>query len=383
VKIGFLVSHPTQFEVPFFRYVSGDRAHSLKVIYWDERRARAIHDPEINRDINWGIDLWGGYSYVVMPPSRRASRLWREISQQRFDLLVINGYNHWTLIEAAIVAHFAGSATALRIDSVSADAFVGMKGRLKKWVLPALFGRYNAFLAVSSSTRQYLIEQHVSSASIHYFTYAIDRAWFRARSLLTCSERDAVKRRFGLCQKKRLVLAISKLTPRETPWDLLHAVNSLEANDVEVLIVGDGEDRERVIERAGGSRINVVCPGYVPYPDLPLLYGSADVFVHAPRKEPYGVSVAEALACGIPVIASSTVGAGGDLIVHGHNGFVYEHGDSQQLTLYLIRTLYAVDRNRCQETSNIVLRRWDYDATWRSILACAQEMCVGRTSGKS
>ena len=179
------------------------------------------------------------------------------------------------------------------------------------------------------------------------------------------------------------MLAISKLTPRETPWDLLQAANSLEANDVEVLIVGDGEDRERVIEQAGGSALHVVCPGYVPYPDLPLLYSIADVFVHAPRIEPYGVSVAEALACGIPVIASSTVGSGSDLIVHGHNGFIYELGDSQQLARYLLRALDAVDRTRCKEVSNTVLSRWDYEATWRSILACAQEVCIEGISATS
>ncbi|HJZ78272.1 MAG TPA: glycosyltransferase family 4 protein [Vicinamibacterales bacterium] len=383
MKIGILVSHPTQVEAPFFRYASEDKAHSLEIIYWDQRRARANHDPELKRVINWGIDLWGGYSSLVMPATRRASHLWHEIRAHRFDLLVVNGYNHWTLLLAVVIAHFAGSATALRLDSVTAGASTGIKRRVKKQVLPALFGRYNAFLAASTLTKQYLIDHNVPPASIHYFTYAIDQAWFRARSSLTGAEYAAVKHRFGLCKSKRLILAISKLNAREAPWDLLHAVNSLTANDIEVLIVGDGEDRERVAERARSSNIHVVCPGYVPYLNLPLLYGIANVFVHAPRREPYGVSVAEALACGIPVIASSTVGSGSDLIVHGQNGFVYKLGDSQQLTGYLTRALDALDRSQCQQVSNAVLRRWDYEATWRSILECARQVCPGESIGRS
>ena len=374
MKIGMLVSHPTQFDAPFYRYASEDRAHSFRVIFWDERQARAIVDPELDREIEWGIDLFGGYSSVVMPVTSLASRLWREIREQRFDLLVVNGYNHWVLIAAIGLARHAGSAVALRLDSVMADAFVGMKGQVKKWILPALFGRYQAFLAVGSLTRQYLIEQAVCPASIHYFTYAIDQSWFRARSSLTPQQRAEVKRRFGLSQEKRLILVVAKLTPRETPWDLLHVSAALDRSDVEILIVGDGSDRGRVAELARDSKMRVVLPGYVPYPDLPSLYGVSDVFVHAPRREPYGVSVAEALACGVAVIASSTVGAAHDLIVEGQNGFIYRWGDTQQLTRCLVDALDGLDGDRLRSVSNPVLKRWDYDATWTSILECARQV---------
>src|SRR5262245_66572882 len=60
MKIGILVSHPTQFETPFFRYASEHKAHSLMVIYWQERHTRASHDPAVNRVIAWRLARWDG-----------------------------------------------------------------------------------------------------------------------------------------------------------------------------------------------------------------------------------------------------------------------------------------------------------------------------------
>ncbi len=374
MKIGMLVSHPTQFDAPFFRYASEDRAHSFRVIYWDERQTQSTVDPELDREIQWGIDLFGGYSSVVMPVTRLASRLWHEIRDQQFDLLVVNGYNHWVLLAAVGLARLTGSAVALRLDSVTADAFSGLKGRVKRRVLPVLFGRYHAFLAVSSLTRQYLIDQRVSPDSIRYFTYCVDHAWFRARSALTNDQRVAIKRHFGLAPEKKLILAIAKLTPRETPWDLLRVASSLDRGDVELLLAGDGLERPQVTELTRHARMHVALPGYVQYTDLPSLYAVADVFVHAPRREPYGVSVAEALACGVPVIAASTVGAAYDFIVEGQNGFVYELGDSEQLKDRLVTALDALDGDRLRRVSAPVLEQWNHQATWKSILECARQV---------
>jgi hypothetical protein len=231
-KIGIIVGHPTQFEVPFYRFASLDSNHSLRVIYWDTSRSHKNIDEELDREVNWRIDLFAGYSSVLMPERKRLSWLYRELREQRFDLLIVNGYYRLELIAAAVIARSLGGRVALRLDSVGSAKRFGVKGIAKKIVLPMLFRGFDAFFAVGSLTTQYLLGYKVPPERIHYFTYAVDHAWFRKGSSLGASERLGLKKRLGLSGEKKLVLAVAKFSPRETPWDLLRAAVMIERDDV-------------------------------------------------------------------------------------------------------------------------------------------------------
>ena len=67
--------------------------------------------------------------------------------------------------------------------------------------------------------------------------------------------------------------------------------------------------------------------GWVQYRDAPAFLRSLDVFLHPARHEPYGVAVLEAMACGLPVIASNKTAAALDRIKSGHNGFIHRADD--------------------------------------------------------
>ena len=172
------------------------------------------------------------------------------------------------------------------------------------------------------------------------------------------------------------ILAVAKLNHREAPWDLLRALPHLPPR-AHLLLAGDGPARaemERLAAALGAGRVHFL--GYVPYGELPALYAAADLFVHAAAEERWGVSVAEALACGLPVVASSRVGAAYDLLAAGANGWIYEAGDDAGLGRRATQAL-ALDRGAVQATNREVLARWDYDASWRHILDAAGRIVRG------
>ncbi|HYG61648.1 MAG TPA: glycosyltransferase, partial [Thermoanaerobaculia bacterium] len=98
-----------------------------------------------------------------------------------------------------------------------------------------------------------------------------------------------------------------------------------------------------------------------------------DVFIHPAREERWGVSVAEALACGLPVIASSRVGAARDLLTAGRNGFVYQAGDDAELARRLDDAL-RLSPDSVRDENRAILARWDYAATWQGILRAAARL---------
>ncbi len=394
MRLAFLVERPTQFEAPFFRFAAADAGHELRVLFTGAGPARPAFDPELGHAVAWGIDLLGGYPHAVAPAGGRGRWLARELRRDRCDLLIANGYTRRDYLVATALARRAGIATALRLDSVAwpdAAAPAGDRAaappgdrtaaptprRAKRVLYSALLLRlYDLFLGVGTLTLDYLGACGVPAARRGLFPYAIDVESFRTRSRLAPEERAAARARLGISPGEQAVLAVAKLHPREAPRDLLLALPRLPA-EVRLLIAGDGPERaglERLAAELGPGRARFL--GYVPYAELPALYAAADLFVHPAREERWGVSVAEALACGLPVVASSRVGAGYDLLVAGANGWLYPAGDAAELARRIGQSL-ALDRLAVAAASREVLARWDYGASWRHLLDAAARVAGG------
>lgn len=383
MKIGVLIGYPTQFEGPFFQFAARDRKHDLRVIYSDAERMETVFDPELSRGISWGIDLLSGYEYTVMPRAGRARWLREEMRRQRYDLLIVGGYRPYDFLLGALYARHYGTTTALRLDSV----LFSFPSARRRWARRALFGSFaplfQHYFATGSLSAAYLRYMGVAGERISLFPYVVDTARFREESRLRPMEQGVLRRRYDLPEDGRVVLSVAKFNGREAPWDLLRAFCAAERDGISLLLVGDGEQRP-ALERyaAGYPRHAIRFAGYVPYPELPPLYGMADLFVHAADRESWGVSVAEAMACGLPVIASSRVGAAHDLIAPGRNGFTYAAGDADELNRKIEQLLADLSPDAVRRENERILAGWDHAATWNGIVATGQRLTARAERGR-
>lgn len=117
---------------------------------------------------------------------------------------------------------------------------------------------------------------------------------------------------------------------------------------VEFVVVGNnstraGEYRERV-ERLIvelGLKDCVRLAGRCD--DVARLLASLDVFVSASRTESFGMAMAEALACGVPVVATATEGAR-EVVEDGHTGLIVPIGDSSAMAAAIVSLLEDDER---------------------------------------
>jgi len=71
------------------------------------------------------------------------------------------------------------------------------------------------------------------------------------------------------------------------------------------------------------------CVGQVPYSDMPELYRQADMLLFPTVREGFGLAAAEAMACGLPVVATDCSSIP-ELVVDGKGGFLCPTGDATQ-----------------------------------------------------
>ncbi len=137
-----------------------------------------------------------------------------------------------------------------------------------------------------------------------------------------------------LPNKNLKIICVSRLTRRKGLNYLLEAFSQLVGKypNLVLEIVGEGEAREELEKQARslnlGSRINF--KGLVPHGELPRVYNSADLFVLPSLNEGMSNTLLEALASGLPIIATKT-GGSEELVKEGKNGFVVAMKNSGDL----------------------------------------------------
>jgi glycosyltransferase involved in cell wall biosynthesis len=131
-----------------------------------------------------------------------------------------------------------------------------------------------------------------------------------------------------------LIVAVGRLKAPKDFVTLVRALKSLPPGSFEAVIVGDGPDRpvlEEEINQLGlGTSIRLAGERR----DVPALLAGADVFALSSRSEGLPVSVLEAMAAGLPVVASR-VGGVPEAVVDGRTGLLVEPSRQDELAAAL------------------------------------------------
>ncbi|WP_423149074.1 glycosyltransferase family 4 protein [Rubrolithibacter danxiaensis] len=367
-RIAFIVTHPTQFEVPFFQFVSKtDKVNNLYVFYLKEQNEH--FDSELKQKINWGFNLYEGYEFTILDVQQKFKKLEQQLTEHTFDLVILNGYKG---LYNGLNKFFKSRniPVALRLDSVLFNNNQ-LSNTIRRVLLKTVYRTFDGFFATGSASSQYLAEMRINENKIHYFYYCTDNDFFAANSADSVKVAD-LKERLGIRDEK-VILSVAKFNKRESPEDIIRAFGILDRKDITLILAGDGEEREGLEQLAGQfPQLKIVFTGYVPYTELAVYYGISDLFVHSAQNEPWGVSVQEALASGCKVIASDRVGAAFDLVRQGRNGYIYPYGDVGKLAAFISESL-DMQGEVVANATNEVLGTWNYSVAWNEILKGASK----------
>ena len=129
-------------------------------------------------------------------------------------------------------------------------------------------------------------------------------------SMGSATERDATLRRYDIDPARFVLLTLSRLSPEKRVERLLDALLRIERDDPTPAYMGGDRYYEALRRRAAGlQHIQVRFPGYVAGEAKWALFAAADLFCSPSHYEAYGLTIAQALASGTPVLAAPHQGA--------------------------------------------------------------------------
>ena len=358
VRLAYIVSHPIQYQAPLLRRIAQEPDIELTVFFGSDFSVRSYKDEGFGVEVAWDTPLLEGYKSEFLPKLRDTGgvsplspisrgiyrRLRNTDGSPAFDALWVHGYASINALQAILAANALGIPVLLRAESWLADrARSPLKLFAKSLFLHDLRHLIAATLPIGSANAAYWSHYFGRDFPQFPMPYAVDNAYFGLRAEEAAATEPALRAKLNLEPGRPVILFASKLQPRKHADHLVEAYSSLLKKTTfspYLVIVGDGEERENIQSRCQALGLtDVRFAGFQNQSVLPRYFRLADVFVLPSRHEPWGLIVNESMAAGCPVIVSTDVGSGPDLITDGIEGFIYPVGDIPALTHALARVL--------------------------------------------
>ncbi|MHC4973352.1 MAG: glycosyltransferase family 4 protein [Planctomycetota bacterium] len=194
-----------------------------------------------------------------------------------------------------------------------------------------LVGRSDAFLAYGTEAREYLLGLGAPADRVHIAWNTVDTSRF---------ERLAGAHSPSRYEPLRL-LTVGYLERRKRVDRAIRAVAAAVAQglDVTLDVAGEGSERPALEElaRECGVADRVRFLGYQDYDALQPVYAGAHAFLFTTARDIWGLVLVEAMAAGLPCIASTRAGATRDLVLEEETGYAVDFDDTDAVVDRLAR----------------------------------------------
>jgi glycosyltransferase involved in cell wall biosynthesis len=196
-------------------------------------------------------------------------------------------------------------------------------------------------LAVSKQVRDYLISKEgCSSERVEILTNAIDVRAFTGRDSVKPTTRNP---------QAPVIGAVGRLHPQKGYDTLLEAAEIVlkESPAARFKVVGGGELLQALSDKAERLGISEAVDflGQRQPAEIPDVLAGFDVFVQASNWEAFGIAIVEAMACGLPVVATEVEGVL-DILDDGVNGFLVPPRDPKALAQRILSLLHDPELRR-------------------------------------
>lgn len=359
--LAILTTHPIQYQVPLWQALAEEGSVPFEVWYLTDHGTRPSYDQQFDKTFAWDLDTLSGYDYRFLKVNQSFnvnsfSKLWLAeslrtlIKKRGVTALWVQGWQVAAYWQAVWQAHASGISVWLRGESNDLASIPPLWRRLgKQFLLGQFFNRIRNFLYIGKANRRLYESYGIPAGQLYPAPYCVDNERFIKQSERIRSERLNIRRAWGIPEHAFCVLFAGKFVPKKRPFDLITAALDprLRGRPIHLLFVGSGElgcgirracnvvfDAEPLNAGENGGSFNVAGPrasfvGFLNQAEISKAYVAADCLaLPSDQRETWGLVTNEAMASGLPAIASDACGCSEDLISPINAKFRFPLGDT-------------------------------------------------------
>lgn len=390
-RLAIVLSHPTQYYSPWFRWLAAHTSLEVRVFYlWDFGVTENL-DPNFQANFKWDVDLLSGYAHEFVPnvsrdpgthhfQGLRNPTLTRRLAAWRPDALLMFGYKWNAHLRALLWARRRGVPVLFRGDSHFLGR--GAPGVLARTALRGLYAQFRAALYVGAANRDYFATLGLRDEKLFFAPHAVNHELFDPDLPAHQAAAKALRTELGIAPTTRVVMFAGKFVPAKQPRELITAFLAQRRPDAALVLVGDGPEKPALLELARAAPAGAV--HFLPFANQSEMPGrllAADVFALPSRGyyETWGLALNEAMHMGVPCLVSDLVGCQRDLVQRGRTGWVFSAEEPSGLRHALQSALDCPPANLkvMAKNARALVSGYTYSQSTAGLLA-ALEKCHGQ-----
>ena len=330
MKILIITNIPNPYRIPLFNELNiqlGEKGMQFKVIFAAQTYSRRKFVLDLN-DCKFEYAFLGSEQLSFGNTEKttfRYGNLSEVLTTEKPDRIIVSGFSiatmkvwWYTRRKKAEFLIWSGSVT-------TKGKGAGLVRTMQRRFLAAYSA---AFIVYGKGAGKYMESLGVASKKIFKAINTVDTVFFSQKTA-------ELKEKAVLSDNKHRLSYVGYLSERKNVGQLLQCIRLLasERTDFILDLIGDGDAKADLQRQVRELKLDdfVRFPGFKQKHELPEYYASTDVFLFQTGFDIWGLVLNEAMAAGLPCIASPKPGAVDDLILDGETGYVIDFNDEKSI----------------------------------------------------
>ena len=306
------------------------------------------------------VTLFPDAMYHELPAQDVKRAMKRALDELQPDAVGVSGYG---MTDSRAALKWCRDHAAVRVLMTESKADDAPRTWWKELLKRHLVSRFSSALCGGSPHRAYLEQLGMKPELIFDRYDVVDNERFWQAAEAARANPEPFRGLPGLDNDQPYFLVSSRFIDRKNLPRLLsayHAYRQKHPQGWRLIILGTGPDEEDLRQQVARKAIpDIVFAGFMQFDELIAYYAFAGAFIHPALQEQWGLVVNEAMACGLPIGVSQTVGAAYDLVQDGVNGFKFDPEDVASIEHALTRLAADPEyRERMAASSREIIQSW-------------------------